>query len=125
VKSRAAYGKQQLQRLSSELTREFGKGFDVTNLRNMRAFYLAFPNRNALRTDLSWTHYRILLRIDNLQAREWYMAEAASQQWSIRAPDQHAVLRAVAEQSGSYSGRAGGRDAYAPVSPAGRPALPA
>lgn len=51
----------------------------------MRAFYLAFPNRNALRTDLSWTHYRILLRIDNLQAREWYMAEAASQQWSSRA----------------------------------------
>ncbi|XGA80506.1 PDDEXK nuclease domain-containing protein [Halomonas sp. CH40] len=83
--SRAAYGKQQLQRLSGELTREFGKGFDVRNLRNMRAFYLAFPNRNALRTELSWTHYRILLRIDNHQAREWYMAEAASQHWSSRA----------------------------------------
>ncbi|MGY4878459.1 PDDEXK nuclease domain-containing protein [Vreelandella aquamarina] len=83
--SRAAYGKQQLQRLSSELTREFGKGFDVTNLRNMRRFYEAFPIRDALRLELSWTHYRILLRIDNHQAREWYMTEAASQHWSSRA----------------------------------------
>lgn len=83
--SRAVYGKQQLQRLSGELTREFGKGFDVTNLRNMRAFYQAFPNRDALRPELSWTHYRTLLRIENPQAREWYMAEAASQHWSSRA----------------------------------------
>ena len=83
--TRAAYGKQQLQRLSRELTEEFGKGFDVRNLRNMRAFYQAFPNRNALRTELSWTHYRVLLRIENAEAREWYMDEAVSQQWSSRA----------------------------------------
>jgi hypothetical protein len=60
--SRAAYGKQQLQRLSGELTREFGKGFDVTNLRNMRRFYEAFPIRDALRLELSWTHYNHLPR---------------------------------------------------------------
>ncbi|WP_348645662.1 DUF1016 N-terminal domain-containing protein [Marinobacter sp. S6332] len=83
--ARAAYGKQQLQRLSRELTQEFGKGFDVTNLRNMRRFYEAFPKRDALRPELSWTHYRVLLRVENPQAREWYMAEAASQHWSSRA----------------------------------------
>lgn len=59
--------------------------FDVRNLRNMRAFYQAFPNRNALRTELSWTHYRALLRVESPRAREWYMAEAADQHWSSRA----------------------------------------
>lgn len=61
--SRASYGKQVLQLLSKELTAEFGKGFDVRNLRNMRLFYLKFPIRNALRTELSWTHYRVLIRM--------------------------------------------------------------
>jgi predicted PolB exonuclease-like 3'-5' exonuclease len=54
--ARAEYGKQQLEQLSARLTDEFGKGFDVRNLRNMRAFFQAFPIRNALRTELSWTH---------------------------------------------------------------------
>jgi len=66
---RAAYGKQQLQQLSKQLTLEFGKGFDVRNLRNMRSFYAAYPNRNAVRTELSWTHYRTLLRVENTKAR--------------------------------------------------------
>lgn len=83
--SRAAYGKQQLEQLSAKLTAEFGKGFDVTNLRNMRRFYELFPIRDALRLELSWTHYRVLLRVENPGAREWYMAEAASQSWSSRA----------------------------------------
>lgn len=68
--SRAAYGKQQLQILSEALTERFGKGFDVRNLRNMRQFYLTFPIRNAVRTELSWTHYRHLLRIENEHARQ-------------------------------------------------------
>lgn len=83
--SRAAYGKQQLQTLSQQLTEQLGKGFDVRNLRNMRAFYQAFPNRNALRTELSWTHYRSLLRIENTSARDWYLQEAIQQSWSARA----------------------------------------
>ena len=83
--SRAEYGKQVLKSLSASLTVEFGKGFDVRNLRNMRSFYLAFPIRNALRTELSWTHYRTLLRIENESAREWYMQEAMTQAWSARA----------------------------------------
>ena len=82
---RAEYGKQQLQGLSKQLTERLGKGFDVRNLRNMRAFYQAFPIRNAVRTELSWTHYRTLLRVENANAREWYLQEAITQSWSARA----------------------------------------
>jgi len=84
-KTRAQYGKAQLQELSGKLTAEYGKGFDERNLRNMRRFYLAFPMWNAVRTELSWTHYRSLIRIDNEQARLWYMNEAQQQVWSARA----------------------------------------
>nr|WP_321241314.1 PDDEXK nuclease domain-containing protein [uncultured Tolumonas sp.] len=83
--SRAEYGKQQLQQLSQQLTDRLGKGFDITNLRKMRTFYQAFPIRDALRLELSWTHYRTLLRIDNPQARDWYLHEAITQSWSARA----------------------------------------
>lgn len=83
--SRAEYGKQQLQQLSQQLTERLGKGFDITNLRKMRTFYQAFPIRDALRLELSWTHYRTLLRIDNPQARDWYLHEAITQSWSARA----------------------------------------
>ena len=84
-KQRATYGKQQLQQLSQQLTSEFGRGFSARNLRNMRAFYQAFPKRNAVRTELGWTHYRILIRIENPTAREWYLNEAIQQNWSTRA----------------------------------------
>jgi len=83
----AGYGKQQLKRISEQLTQEYGKGFDVRNLRNMRRFFNAFPNRNAVRTDLSWTHYRILIRLDNAEARDWYIKETIEQNWSSRALD--------------------------------------
>lgn len=83
--SRAEYGKAVLKTLSASLAQEFGKGFDVRNLRNMRSFYLTFPIWNAVRTELSWTHYRTLLRIENESAREWYMIEAITQSWSARA----------------------------------------
>ena len=84
---RAAYGKKLLLSLADSLTREFGKGFDATNLRHMRGFYLAFPIRDAVRRELSWTHYRNLLRVENETARQWYMNEAAAQNWSSRALD--------------------------------------
>lgn len=82
--ARAAYGKALLATLADSLTREFGKGFDERNLRNMRAFFQNFPNWNALRSELSWTHYRLLLRVDAPVARRWYLEEAASQNWSTR-----------------------------------------
>lgn len=83
--TRAAYGKKLLPTLAKELAAEFGRGFDATNLRHMRAFFLAFPIRDALRRELSWTHYRTLLKVDSESARYWYMDEAAAQNWSTRA----------------------------------------
>ncbi|MFZ3019196.1 MAG: DUF1016 N-terminal domain-containing protein [Gallionella sp.] len=62
---RAEYGKQLLPRLAESLTTEFWRGFDASNLRYMRLFYSAFPIRDALRHELSWTHYRTLLRVEN------------------------------------------------------------
>lgn len=59
--------------------------FDASNLRYMRLFYQAFPKRDVLRHELSWTHYRTLLRLEDPRARTWYMREAASQNWSSRA----------------------------------------
>ena len=82
--ARAQYGKRLLKNLATVLTAEFGKGFDASNLRYMRLFYQAFPNYDALRHELSWTHYRFLLRVDNAAARQWYMQEAATQNWSTR-----------------------------------------
>ncbi len=82
---RASYGLKQLDQLAGKLTAEFGKGFNSRNLRNMRAFYLAFQNWHAVRTELSWTHYRTLTRIDDEKARHWYLQESISQNWSARA----------------------------------------
>lgn len=83
--ARAAYGKRLLSQLGQALTREFGKGFDASNLRYMRLFYQAFPKCDALRHELSWTHYRVLTRVEGDEARQWYMREAAVQNWSSRA----------------------------------------
>ncbi|HCS45366.1 MAG TPA: DUF1016 domain-containing protein [Pseudomonas sp.] len=82
---RAAYGKRLLPTLAKVLTTDFGKGFDERNLRYMRDFYQTFPIWNAVRSELSWTHYRRLLRVDNEHARHWYMNESAILNWSSRA----------------------------------------
>ncbi len=81
---RAEYGKRLVAELSKRLTADFGKGFDKRNLWNMRSFYLAFPKVNALRTQLSWTHYRALLKVKDAEARTWYMNECADANWSTR-----------------------------------------
>jgi predicted nuclease of restriction endonuclease-like (RecB) superfamily len=81
---RAEYGKRLIRDLSKRLTEEFGKGFDRTNLQHMRAFYLGFSNCDALRRELSWTHYRLLLRIEKTEARAFYEAEAVNSRWSTR-----------------------------------------
>ena len=101
-KSRADYGEAVVASLAERLTRELGRGFDERNLWYMRSFYLAFPILNAprselpsptrraasgLRAELSWTHYRLLLRVENLEARQWYMREAIEQNWSSRQLD--------------------------------------
>ena len=84
---RAEYGKQLLQYLADKLTQEFGKGFTVANLRNMRQFFLTFQNRNAVRSELSWTHYRSLMRVDDEVARQFYLEEAVKCGWSSRQLD--------------------------------------
>lgn len=83
-KERAAYGKFVLKNLSKKLTLEFGKGFDESNLRNMRSFFQAFPIRDAVRHELSWTHYRLLLRQENKQKRSYYLNESIENNWSSR-----------------------------------------
>lgn len=84
---RARYGDRLIQGLSERLTVEFGKGYDVSNLRYMRLFYLAFPIRDALRHELTWTHYRRLSKVKDETARTWYMNEAADEHWSTRQLD--------------------------------------
>lgn len=68
--SRTAYGKRLLAQLAEVLTRKFGKGFDASNLRYMRLFFLAFPKCDALRHELSWTHYRLILPTEEELRRE-------------------------------------------------------
>ena len=84
-KSKAAYGKAVLKNLGHQLTLEFGKGFDERNLNNIRAFYLSFPIWNAVRTELSWTHYRILSRIEDEALRLQYTNSAIEEGWDTRA----------------------------------------
>ena len=86
-KSRAKYGTQQLQEIATALTEDFGKGFDVTNLRKMRQFYVVFSIQDSVSLKLSWTHYRRLIRIENTDAREWYIKESIENNWSARALD--------------------------------------
>jgi len=90
-KERAEYGKYLIRDLSIRLQKEFGKGFTENNLWYFRQFYLAYPADpgrpilHALRGELSWTHYRLLLGVEKPEARAWYMKEAADQNWSTRA----------------------------------------
>ena len=82
--SRAAYGDGLMKSLAARLTVEFGEGFTASNLFNMRQFYLTFPNFYTLRRELSWSHYRILMRIENEEARNYYFNECAESRWSTR-----------------------------------------
>jgi len=84
----AKYGENLLISVSARLRAEFGKGFSYVNLTNMRKFYLQFPNVYAVRKELTWTHYRSLIRVENPKAREVYMNEAADNAWSTRFLDE-------------------------------------
>ncbi|NBK97805.1 MAG: DUF1016 domain-containing protein [Erysipelotrichia bacterium] len=81
---RAEYGDFLLKNLSKELTKEFGKGFTVTNLSYMRQFYLAFSIRHTLCDELSWSHYRLLSRIEDENIRRFYVDECVEGNWSVR-----------------------------------------
>lgn len=103
---RADYGKALIKELSARLTKEFGKGFSPQSLWNIRQFYLTFRNLSApqrefdkcsqspdyqpieklsaMRRELTWTHYKLMMRVENEEARLWYMNEAADCHWSTR-----------------------------------------
>lgn len=86
-KRRAEYGKQIIKELSKQLTAEFKKGFSEANLWNFRQFYLIFPSDEilyTLRRELTWSHYRLIMRVDNPKARQYYIVESAKQNWSTR-----------------------------------------
>jgi hypothetical protein len=86
-KDRAGYGKHLITELSHQLSAEFGKGFTEANLWNFRQFYLMFREDKklyALRRELTWTHYRMIMRVENPSAREYYINEVAEQNWSTR-----------------------------------------
>jgi len=84
VGDRADYGKYLLKYLSKRLTKDFGEGFTAVSLRNMRRFYQQFPIRSALRSELSWTHYRTLMRIDDEKKRNYYLRGCAESAWNTR-----------------------------------------
>jgi predicted nuclease of restriction endonuclease-like (RecB) superfamily len=84
---KAAYGERILKELSIALTKELGKGFSYANLRNFRQFYMTYPDFEkcyALRSNLTWTHHRLIMRVEDEKARNYYLKEASEQGWSTR-----------------------------------------
>jgi predicted nuclease of restriction endonuclease-like (RecB) superfamily len=89
---RAEYGAQLIEYLSKRLSKEFGKGFSNANIWNFRLFYLTFPENTilyALRRELTWTHYRSIMRVQNPDARQYYIKEAADNNWNTRQLDRN------------------------------------
>ncbi len=101
---RANYGEEVLKSLSKELTQEFGKGFSLTNLKNIRKFYMVFSQGEKGQTlsdqfispigqtgsaQLTWSHFERLMRVENELARNYYLKEAAEQNWSVRTLDRN------------------------------------
>jgi len=82
--NKAEYGATLIKNLSKKMTKEFGKGFTTTNLKYMRQFYLTFQKSHALSDQLSWTHYRLLMRVENENARNFYIEECIKSNWSTR-----------------------------------------
>jgi len=86
-KNRANYGTYLIKFLSKQLLPEFGSGFSIRQLERYRQFYRNFPIASALRTQLSWTHYKSLLGVENPDKREFYVAESVKNNWSSRQLD--------------------------------------
>jgi predicted nuclease of restriction endonuclease-like (RecB) superfamily len=85
--ARAEYGKQTLKHLSQKLSAEYGKGFSPQSLWNFRQFYVEFPILSTAWRELRWSHYKILMRVKDPSARDWYANEAISQGWNVAALD--------------------------------------
>lgn len=83
-KDRADYGKYLTEYISKELEPQFGSGFSKRQIELFRQFYRMFPIANALHSQLSWTQYKFLLRVENQEQREFYIAETVKNNWSSR-----------------------------------------
>jgi predicted nuclease of restriction endonuclease-like (RecB) superfamily len=83
-KERADYGRFLIKSISETFQPQFGTGFSIRQLERYRQFYRMFSNASALRTHLSWTHYKLMLSIDNQDKREFYLAEATKNNWTAR-----------------------------------------
>ena len=83
-KTKADYGKQLIGELAKRLKADFARGFDQSNLWHMRSFYLSFPILDAVRRELTWTHYRLLLRVERQEVRQFYLDECITSNWSTR-----------------------------------------
>lgn len=86
---KAEYGTFLLKELAQNLSVDIGKNFDERELRRIRQFFLTFPIRDAVRPELSWSHYRSLIRVENEAARMYYLKEAIAQHWSTRKLDRN------------------------------------
>lgn len=83
-KSRAEYGSYLIKSIAAEFQPQFGTGFSVRQLERNRQFYRLFPIASALRTQLSWTHYKALISVDNQDKRDFYIAESEKNNWTAR-----------------------------------------
>lgn len=81
---RAVYGETVLEKLSEKLTKEFGKGFSKRNLERMRKFYCLFPIASTVLSQLSWSHYLEIIKIDEEAKRKFYIKETINSKWSVR-----------------------------------------
>lgn len=104
---KAEYGSRLLENLSKALASDFGKGFSYANLRNFRQFYLTYPDQEICYTvcsKLSWSHNRLIMRVDDPKARSYYLMEGAAQQWSVRQMERniqtHSFQRLLSSQEG-------------------------
>lgn len=88
--ARAEYGAGIIKELSEQLTNEFGKSYSKRNLWFMKQFFLLFPKVNTLCAQLSWSHYRLIISLDDEKARDFYIKEAVDGNWSVRQLD-HAI----------------------------------
>ncbi len=85
--NRAKYGKYILKELSAKLTKDFGEGYSITNLKYMRRFFMAFQKGQTLSDQLTWSHYILLLKVEKEEARNFYMIETVENNWASRELD--------------------------------------
>lgn len=108
-KARAEYGELLIEKLSLKLTKDFGNGYSPQSLWNMRQFYMTFPILSTLWRELSWSHYKLLIRVENKNARVFYAKEAMESRWSVRALERHAkFLEVILADSRPHTGSAEG-----------------